>query len=162
MEEEKIQIIDIDKLPKPETLSKEEIEGLLPYCDLIEKYVKSVKEFVLSEAVKGQSFKGYKVVEGKSNKTWSDPDKAIKILVEETGIAKTMFFKSPEMISPSQAEDIVTSKLMKEILAKHPDLIFKPAGKPTLVPESDKRPAIGVSKASDDFKDFIKPEGGNV
>ena len=53
-------------------------------------------------------------------------------------------------------------KLMKEILAKHPDLIFKPAGKPTLVPESDKRPAIGVSKASDDFKDFIKPEGGNV
>lgn len=162
MEEEKIQIIDIDKLPKPETLSKEEIEGLLPYCDLIEKYVKSVKEFVLSEAVKGQSFKGYKVVEGKSNKTWSDPDKAIKILVKETGIAKTMFFKSPEMISPSQAEDVVTSKLMKEILAKHPDLIFKPAGKPTLVPESDKRPAIGVSKASDDFKDFIKPEGGNV
>lgn len=162
MEEEKIQIVDIDKLPKPETLSKEEIEGLLPYCDLIEKYVKSVKEFVLSEAVKGQSFKGYKVVEGKSNKTWSDPDKAIKILVKETGIAKTMFFKSPEMISPSQAEDVVTSKLMKEILAKHPDLIFKPAGKPTLVPESDKRPAIGVSKASDDFKDFIKPEGGNV
>lgn len=156
MEDEKIQIIDIDKLPKPETLTKEELEGLLPYCDLIEKYVKGVKEFALSEAVKGQSFKGYKVVEGKSIKTWSDPDKAIKILEDETGIAKTMFFKSPEMVSPSQAEDIVSSKLMKEILAKHPDLVIKPAGKPTLVPESDKRPAIGVSKASEDFKDFIK------
>ena len=156
MEEEKIQIIDIDKLPKPETLTKEELEGLLPYLDIIEKYAKGVKEFALSEAVKGQSFRGYKVVEGKSIKTWTDPDKAIKILQDETGIAKTMFFKSPEMVSPSQAEDIVSSKLMKEILAKHPDLITKPAGKPTLVPESDKRPAIGVSKASDDFKDFIK------
>lgn len=162
MEEEKIEIIDIDKLPKPETLTKEEIEGLLPYCDKIEKYVKGLKEFALSEAVKGQSFKGYKVVEGKSNKTWANPDEAIKILVNETGIAKTMFFKSPEMISPSQAEEVVSSKLMKEITAKHPDLIYKPAGKPTLIPESDKRPAIGVSKASDDFKDFIKPEGGNV
>ncbi len=162
MEEEKIQIIDIDKLPKPETLTKEELEGILPYCDKIEKYVKGVKEFALSEAVKGQSFKGYKVVEGKSNKTWTDPDKAIKILVSETGIAETMFFKPKEMISPSQAEEIVTSKLMGEVIKNHPDLITKPAGKPTLVPESDKRPAIGVSKAKDDFKDFIKPEGGNV
>jgi len=156
MEEEKIQIIDIDKLPKPETLTKEELEGLLPYCDMIEKYVKGVKEFALSEAVKGQTFKGYKVVEGKSIKTWTNPDEAIKILEDETGIAKTMFFKSPEMVSPSQAEDIVSSKVYKEILAKYPTLITKPAGKPTLVPESDKRPAIGVSKASEDFKDFIK------
>ena len=156
MEEEKIQLIDIDKLPKPETLTKEELEGLLPYCDLIEKYVKGVKEFALSEAVKGQSFKGYKVVEGKSIKTWTNPDKALEILVNETGVAKTMFFKSPEMISPSQCEDVITSKAMKEVIAKHPDLIFKPAGKPTLVPESDKRPAIGVSKANEDFKDFIK------
>ena len=83
-------------------------------------------------------------------------DKAIEILVNETGIAKTMFFKSPEMISPSQCEDVITSKLMKEIVTKYPDLVYKPAGKPTLVPESDKRPAMGVSKANEDFKDFIK------
>ena len=77
-------------------------------------------------------------------------------MVNETGIAKTMFFKSPEMISPSQCEDVITSKLMKEIVTKYPDLVYKPAGKPTLVPESDKRPAMGVSKANEDFKDFIK------
>ena len=45
---------------------------------------------------------------------------------------------------------------MKEIVTKYPDLVYKPAGKPTLVPESDKRPAMGVSKANEDFKDFIK------
>lgn len=151
-----LSFIDIDKLPKPETLTKEEIEGLLPYCDIIEKYVKGLKEFALSEAVKGQSFKGYKVVEGKSIKQWTAPDKALAVLIEESGVDRAMFFKSPEMISPSQAEDVITSKLMREIIAKHPDLITKPAGKPTLVPESDKRPAIGLSRALDDFKDFTK------
>lgn len=151
-----LSFIDIDKLPKPETLTKEEIEGLLPYCDIIEKYVKGLKEFALSEAVKGQSFKGYKVVEGKSIKQWTAPDKALSVLIEESGVDRAMFFKSPEMISPSQAEDVITSKLMREIIAKYPDLITKPAGKPTLVPESDKRPAIGLSRALDDFKDFTK------
>lgn len=151
-----LSFIDIDKLPKPETLTKEEIEGLLPYCDIIEKYVKGLKEFALSEAVKGQSFKGYKVVEGKSIKQWTAPDKALAVLIEESGVDRAMFFKSPEMISPSQAEDVITSKLMREIIAKHPDLITKPTGKPTLVPESDKRPAIGLSRALDDFKDFTK------
>ena len=40
----------------------------------------------------------------------------------------------------------------KQVAEKLKDLIIKPQGAPTLVPLSDKRPALGIEEAVNDFK----------
>jgi hypothetical protein len=50
-------------------------------------------------------------------------------------------------------ERLMGRKTFDELLG---GLIVKPRGNPTLVPVSDKRPAINFTKATQDFNDFTE------
>jgi len=132
----------------PVELTDEEIAEILPKVDELVRWAKKIKDFAQDEAVNHDHFiPGYKLVEGRSNRVISDPKEAWEKL-ENAGFATGDFTK---LVGLSELEALVGKKALAELLG---DLIVKPTGKPVLVPESDKRPAINsATRAADLFDD---------
>ncbi len=136
-------------LKSPDLLTKEQLEELLPELDGIISWAKQVQDFALNQAIKGEKFKGFKVVEDRSLRKWKDEEKVADILEAEGYDASLIYEKKLKGISA--VESLMGKKDFAKVLGS---LVNKPAGKPTLVPESDKRPAYdATAQAVADFKD---------
>lgn len=133
----------------PELLNKEELEELLPKLADLKDWIKKVEDYALQEAKAGVQFKGFKLVEGRSVAKYKDEHELISRL-EKKGYNKAMFYKAPELISVTDFKRIVKSDY-----DEFKDLIDKPAGKLTLVPESDKRPAVNVKPDLSDLDEVF-------
>ena len=116
-------------------VTDEQIEGWLPLIDNTVSFLNDVKEYALSKALTGKKWAGFKVVEGKSNRKYIDQDEVQKRLVS-AGYEEALITER-RLLSITAMEKAIGKKEFKEQLA---DLVVKPKGKPTLVPESDKRP----------------------
>lgn len=127
---------DIEALENPEKLSSDQKRKVLENKSLIESWMKNVESSVTALLLDGGKFAGFKLVEGRSVRKWSNEEEAQKILLSVKS-EDDVFTK--KLITAPQAEKLLGKK-DKSIIA---DLIIKPEGKPTLAPESDKRPAIG-------------------
>lgn len=136
---------DIEALENPDKLSKEQKRKVLENKSLIEAWLNSVESSVMALLLDGGKFSGFKLVEGRSNRKWTDEKLAIETLLTVKG-EDDIFTK--KLITAPQAEKL----LGKEHKSLIQDLIVKPTGKPTLALESDKRPPIGdVSDCFDKF-----------
>ena len=124
--------------PTPETLSVEEISKLLPELGLIKSWCDKVSAHASELARDGQEIAGYKLVESRTNRRWSDDQEAIRVMQRLTN--EPVYSAKP--ISPTQAIGLLGAKC-DDVNS----IIVKPAGKPTLVPVSDKRQAL--SKPAD-------------
>ena len=118
---------------------------------LVEMTASAIRAEVERRLVAGVEVPGFKLVEGKrGNRAWVNPDEAELQL-------KTMRLKVDEMydlklISPTTAEKLAKAgKLGPRQWAKLQDQIGQAQGKPSVAPESDKRPAISVAATADDF-----------
>lgn len=131
-------------------LTNEEVAEILQHTKEIKKWCEDVEAFALEEALKGESYPGWKVVEGRSRRTISDPAGLMAILTKE-GFTEDQYLKPKELQTIGNLEKLVGKKHLAEIEG---GCITKPPGAPTLAPESDKRPAI--NSAADDFKEDIK------
>lgn len=127
---------------EPNTLSNEEISEILLSIDDLDSWVKDVKEYALDKAIQGEKFEGFKVVEGRSNRKYTDTE-AIKNKLIEEGYEEAKILKPAELITLTNMEKLVGKKKLGEIIG---DFIEKPSGKPTLVPVSDKRPEYNSVK----------------
>lgn len=136
-----------NKFKDPHLLSKEEISEVLFQADELQKWAKDVQDWALSKATDGAEFDGWKLVEGRSNRKYTDEDKIKEILEQDYPKDK---FVVEKVLPISKLEKAIGKKTVEEILS---DYIVKPPGKPTLVPESDKRPALAV-KAEDEFDEI--------
>jgi len=139
---EQIILAEFSELPHtelaPERLSNRQKKSILDNKKLIETFLEAVKAGVFDYIDSGHSFKGYKLVEGRSVRKWTDT--AENALSQQLGEAA--YKKS--LIGVVEAQ----KRLGKEAVDA---LVFKPAGKPTLVPDSDKRTAIMKGKTEDLF-----------
>ena len=133
---------------EPALLTDEEVADILGKLSRIQSWISDVKEYAQEEAENGRQWPGWKLVEGRSNRKYSDPQEVEKRLLA-AGFEKVLIFKDPELLGISAMEKVVGGKKKLEQICE--GLIVKPAGAPTLVPESDKRPAIHSAK--DDFKE---------
>ena len=97
----------------------------------------------------GKQWKGYKLVESRSVRRYSDEDAVIKA-ANEAGY--TDIFKK-SLITLTDMERLMGKKKFTEILG---GLVVKPQGKPTLVPATDKRPAIAGNDAKTDFNQITE------
>lgn len=133
-------------------LTDDEVAELIGMKDLITKWIKGVYDYAYDKAVSGEKeWKGYKLVEGTSRRTIVDTEGAAKILLANG-------YKEEEIFKPKELEGITALQkvLGKKGVAEHLEaFIDKPPGKPTLVPESDKRPAITITINVDDFDDDL-------
>lgn len=134
---------DLDDLPSPDKLSDDKLRCVLEAKSLIEGWLTSVEAVVRERLEEGKDFKGFKLVEGRSTRRWDDESEAEKALSELVG--DSAFTK--KLVSPAQAEKLVKKADKTKLQA----LIVKPAGKATLVPESDKRPPVNLT--DEDFSD---------
>jgi hypothetical protein len=123
---------------KPETLTDEQLRIALDNKKLILAWFDAIETIVTDRLTGGNAFNGYKLVEGRSNRAWRDEDATAKALIGVIDMDKLYISK---LISPAQAEKEL-GKSRADLLE---NLITKPVGAPTLVPESDKRPAVTVS-----------------
>ena len=129
------------RLITPEMMASE----VLPRLASIKSWVTDVEEYALQRALDGEKFKGYKVVEGRSNRKITDAQGVLKVLSGEYDTEALM--KPRELKTITDLERIIGKKRFAELCS---DYITKPQGKPTLVPESDKRPPF--NSAEDDFR----------
>jgi len=130
------------------TLTDEEIAEILSAADAAISYLKGIQDYAFDQAVNhAKVWPGYKLVEGRSNRVIRNPDTLVQRLIE-VGVDKIMLYKPPTLISLTEMEKVVGKK---SFAACAEDLIDKPAGKPTLVPVSDKRPVFNGAVA--DFAD---------
>lgn len=122
----------------PHLLGIAEIAEILGQADDIEKWAKEIKQYALDEALKGTKYPGWKLVEGRSNRVIDDEEALANILIE-AGYAEDEIYKPKALEGITNLEKVVGKKRFTELSA---EFISKPPGKPTLVPESDKRPEI--------------------
>lgn len=127
----------------PATLSDEEIAVILSKVDELSSWAENVKEYALQQALSGTTYKGFKVVEGRSSRKYTDEDEVVKAVSNE---GFDPYEKKVAGISAMQK--ILGKKKFEEILG---GFVYKTQGKPTLVPESDKRPVMNT--AIEDFSE---------
>ena len=130
---------------EPPTMDNNDISYILSKVDNLIKWATKVKEFALEQALIGEEFDGYKLVEGKSIRKYADIDEIATIL-EENGYRD--IFKPKELLGITNMEKLVGKKKLVELIG---DYIVKPVGKPTLVPITDKREPYNPAKA--DFQE---------
>lgn len=129
----------------PDMLEDSEIEMILERADALTAWAADVKEYALSEALKGRKWNGYKVVEGRSNRKYTD-EKMAATVVKKAGKDP---YSEPKILGITEMTKLLGGKKkFDELLSKY---VCKPQGKPTLVPESDKRKEW--SSAENDFQE---------
>lgn len=133
-----LELTMIYKEAKAESLTLEDIAKILDRESEISNWLKDITEYALDEALKGTYIPGYKVVEGRSNRKLIEPDKIAEVLMKNM-FSEAEIFKPKEINNLTTLEKLVGKKDFTELVG---DYIIKPPGKPTLVVESDKRPAI--------------------
>ena len=127
----------------PANLEDTEIAAILPRVDDLVSWVNDIKEYALQKALSGTKYDGYKVVEGKSNRKYTD-ECAVASAVTDAGFDPY----EKKLLGITAMTSLLGKTKFNELLG---GLIEKPQGKPTLVPETDKRPALNTAK--DDFKE---------
>lgn len=130
----------------PDTLEDAEIAAILEKADELAVWAADVKEFALQQALNGVRYAGFKVVEGRSNRKYTDED-AVADTVKKAGYDPY----EPKLLGITAMEKLLGKKQFAKLLS---GLVEKPQGKPALVPESDKRQEMNIDKAASAAEDF--------
>lgn len=144
--EEYLRLAQMEFKP-PELLSEEEIAEVLKVADELAKWSADVYAYAQDEAIThGRVWNGFKLVEGRSNRKYVNEE-------EVADAAKAAGYEDiykKSLIGITEMEKLMGKKDFQKILGS---LVYKPQGKITLVPESDKRPPIQTETAEADFKE---------
>lgn len=131
-------------------LTQEQIEMALPLLPGISKWIKSLEEYALDQALQGTRYKGFKLVEGRSVRKVTDEAGLIEAL-HKLDYKDDLIMTKPKLETIATLEKRIGKKLFTGIAMPY---IGKPKGKPTLAPESDKRPEY--DSAANDFAEDLK------
>jgi hypothetical protein len=146
---EEFSALDDFKSLKPPLLSDEEVGQMLEKGQHIESWIKALKEYALTESLKGNEIAGWKAVEGRGSRSYVDQDKAFAHL-KENGIDEALLFDRVPLTVP-KLEKVLKKKEFTSLL-EEPGHVQKSPGKPTLAPITDKWEAVTLSpEASEDF-----------
>lgn len=133
---------------QPPLLSDAEIEEILGKLEDLTKWANEIMAYAQDAAINhGKEWAGYKLVESRTNRKYTD-EEAVARAAASAGY-RDIYKKT--LIPITEMEKLMGKQTFKEVLG---GLVAKPIGKPTLVPASDKRPAITTTGANHDFNEF--------
>ena len=142
--EEKLKLAQTE-FRMPPLLTDAEIEDILAVLPDLTKWANEIAAYALDAALNhGKEWNGFKVVEGRSVRKYRD-EAAVAEAAKEAGY-KDIYRQS--LIPLTEMQRLMGKDKFEEILG---GLITKAPGRPTLVPKSDKRPAMNVSNAINEF-----------
>ena len=122
--------------PEPATLSDEELGEWLQKLEGLAAYAKDLEEYAQQALMEGRSLPGWKLVQGRSTRKWTDQDAAFQQM-EHDGIDEAMLYtRTP--ISLTAAEKMIGKKKFAETMSA---FITRAPGAPKLAQASDPRPA---------------------
>ncbi len=122
--------------PEPATLSDEELGEWLQKLEGLAAYAKDLEEYAQQALMEGRSLPGWKLVQGRSTRKWTDQDAAFQQM-EHDGIDEAMLYtRTP--ISLTAAEKMIGKKKFAETMSA---FITRAPGAPKLAAASDPRPA---------------------
>lgn len=126
---------DKDKLPP--LISNAEMGNYLSLGEDVAKWLSDLKDYALKECLAGKDVPGWKAVEGRGQRAFTDMEEAFAIL-KEKGIPEELLYEK-KALTLAQVEKVVGKKEFTDMVG---DMIIKNPGKPALVRETDKREAI--------------------
>lgn len=153
-DEQSVQDEQVTAMPPPMLVTDDQLAAKMAAVDLIEDWCKAVRAEVERRLLAGVPVPGYKLVEGRrGSRSWASKEEAEATL-------KSMRLKVEEMydlslISPTSAEKLAKAGTIgPRQWPKLQGLITQSNGKPSVAPESDKRPALVMTPPADEFDDL--------
>lgn len=131
--------------PAPDTLTDDQVAQIVEHAGELKKWLTKVESFALEQATGGHTYPGLKLVEGRSVRKYTD-EGDVASAVEAAGEDP---YKPREVLGITAMTKLLGKKRFEELLGDH---VHKPEGKPTLVPVSDKRPALELATAETMFE----------
>ncbi len=128
----------------PAELEDYEIDAILMKIDQFTSWAADIKEYALNQALLGTNYGHFKVVEGRSNRKYTNEDDVAQKVIQA---GYDPYEK--KLLGLTAMTSLLGKKKFEELLG---ELTYKPQGKPTLVSKADKRPAMKNS-AENDFKE---------
>ena len=135
-----------------DTLTPEQIGDALQKGETLIAWYEALQKTALEKLLNGCEIPGFKVVEGRSVRAWTNQDEALETL-QKAGIERAIIYDSVPK-SLAQLEKILGVAKFAELVGSY---VIKPSGKPTLAKASDKRPVFNSAVA--DFAN-VAPKGG--
>lgn len=122
----------------PPLLTDEDIEDILSRVDDLVSWASDIKEYARQQAISGKEWNGWKLVEGRSNRRYTN-EAAIEKVVSDAGFDPY----EHKLLGITAMQKLLGKARFEDLLSPY---IEKPPGKPTLVPDSDDRPAMNTAK----------------
>ncbi len=132
-----------DEAIDPLLITADEAGEVLAKAKDIKAWLTDLENLVQSTLLSGTKVPGWKIVEGRSNRKITDTTAAANALIK-SGYTEEQIYKPLELITLTQMEKDFGKKKVAEAIGS---FIEKPQGKPTLAPESDKRPEFQPEEA---------------
>ena len=133
----------------PAVMSDDQIRQVMEAAPLMRQLLEAVEKEALRRLEAGQSIPGLKLVNGRGSRTWALPEEEMAKKLVKMGIPKTAIYET-KLVSPAKAEKLVWEKrdgtkvslTPRQMSRMEQEYVIKMAGKLTVVPESDSRPAV--------------------
>uniref|UniRef100_A0AAU8AXI1 PD-(D/E)XK nuclease superfamily n=1 Tax=Dulem virus 37 TaxID=3145755 RepID=A0AAU8AXI1_9CAUD len=124
-----------DEAPDTLLITPDEAGVILEKASDIKAWLKDLENLVMTKLFEGQPVDGWKLVEGRSNRKYTDETQVAEAM-KAAGYDEALFYER-SLLGITAMEKAFGKKAVGEVLK---DLIYKPQGKPTLAPATDKRP----------------------
>lgn len=139
----------------PATMEPEQLRQILEAAPLLRQMLDGVEAEAQRRLEAGQTVPGFKLVHGRGTRAWAHSEDEMAEKLVKMGIPKTSVYVT-KLVSPAQAQKLTWEKrdgtkcqLTKRQLERmEQEYVTKLAGKLTIAPESDSRPAVVTNAAS--------------
>jgi hypothetical protein len=138
----------------PATMSDDQIRQIMEAAPLMRQLLEGVEKEALRRLEAGQPIPGLKLVYGRGSRAWTLPEEEMAEKLVKMGIPKSAVYVT-KLVSPAQAEKLTWEKRDgtkmqlsdRQLKTMGQEYVVKMAGKLTVVPESDSRPAVITNAA---------------
>lgn len=122
---------------KPPLITNVEVGEYLRKGEDVAKWLSELQDYALAECLAGRDVAGYKAVEGRGSRAWTDMDAAFEAIIEDGTDEAMLYERKP--LTLAQVEKLMGKGHFFDVAG---EFVVKNPGKPTLVPSTDKRQAI--------------------
>jgi len=133
----------------PQLINDETLTEMYGNIKTVQKWFKSVTDYMYKEAMNGKKWEGLKLVDGRSQRAWTDESKVVEILEKDYNFDA---YVTEKLKGIGDIEKLVGKKEFPSLLG---EVVGYKKSAPSLVAESDKRPEYGIQSVADDYKDDI-------
>lgn len=141
--------VEFDDLPeKAGSLTDKQLAEVYAKAKQIRNWLTGIEEYMLAKAIAGKTWKGLKLVYGRSTRVISNPDAIIKILKAKK-VPVSKFLSEPQLLGITALEKNIGAEQFQKLTSKY---ITKSLGKPSLVSAESKGKEYNVNEsAKEDF-----------